>query len=141
MESINSAIKQERIEEEYKNEVQVPVAGFSPEREVKKEIMSSDELVSPQNSTRIVDPADMNNSMNMSMDMMNVDIQGNFLHFIRLNMYFKIFTYINFILDQKKIKRRQYYAKRRQSQGKDVNSTMIPKKRHRKVIKKIMCIF
>jgi len=47
------------------------------------------------------------------------------------------FYNLNFILDQKKIKRRQYYAKRRQSQGKDVNSTVIPKKRHRKVIKNI----
>jgi len=82
MESINSAIKQERLEEESKNEVPLPVTsltGFSPEREVKREIMSSDELVSPQNSTRIVDPADMNNSMNMSIDM-NADTQGKFFH-------------------------------------------------------------
>jgi len=84
MESINSAIKQERLEEEIKNEVNLPVTtltGFSPEREVKREIMSSDELVSPQNSTRIVDPADMNNSMNMSIDM-NADTQGTNFHIL-----------------------------------------------------------
>lgn len=86
MESINSAIKQERLEEENKNEVHAPVT-LSPEREVKREIMSSDELVSPQNSTRVIDPADINNSMNMSMDM-NADTQGKFFiftqyHFIR----------------------------------------------------------
>jgi len=78
MESINSAIKLEHLDEENKNEVHIPVttmSGFSPEREVKREIMSSDELVSPQNSTRIIDLADMNNSMNMSIDM-NADTQG-----------------------------------------------------------------
>jgi len=84
MESINSAIKQERLEEETKNEVHLPVTtltGFSPEREVKREIISSDELVSPQNSTRIVDPADMNNSMNMSIDM-NAETQGKIFHIL-----------------------------------------------------------
>jgi len=88
MESINSAIKQERLEEEIKNEVHLPVttmSGFSPEREVKREIMSSDELISPQNSTRIVDPADMNNSMNMSIDM-NADTQGTIFHNLHNNI-------------------------------------------------------
>jgi len=88
MESINSAIKQERLEEENKKDVHTPVTtltGFSPEREVKREIMSSDELVSPQNSTRIVDPADMNNSMNMSIDM-NADTQGKFFHILHNNI-------------------------------------------------------
>jgi len=88
MESIDSAIKQERLEEESKNEVQLPVTtttGYSPEREVKREIMSSDELISPQNSTRIVDPADMNNSMSMSIDM-NADTQGIIFHILHIKI-------------------------------------------------------
>ncbi|XP_050538533.1 histone-lysine N-methyltransferase 2D-like isoform X4 [Daktulosphaira vitifoliae] len=109
MESINAAIKQEQSEDDNKIEVPVSATRYSPEKDVKKELMSSDELISPQNSTRNVDPTDIGNQINIPIDIMNVDPQ-----------------------DQKRIKRRQYYAKRRQSQGKDVNSTVIPKKRHRK---------